>query len=226
MDDHPAAAGELRRRLEERGWALARIDGASMEPALVQGDTVRLEAGDRVRPGDIATFELYDRLYTHRVVRVAGDTVFCRGDNHIWDDPGVPRSRVVGRVTEVVGRGPLPPVHATLSQVGLRRTLRRSRIRLRHVCGEVMLLYFQLVRGTSGFRGELSALGVPEYELGCEAQPIDLRDPRPRVIDLALGVETTVIPAGIYSRRRAPSAVSCCAEWSRTGSSYSRSLEN
>jgi hypothetical protein len=202
MGDDPVVtpAGELRRRLSHRGWALARIDGVSMEPTLVRGDTVRLETPQNVRLGDVVTFELRGTLYTHRVVRLAGDMVFCRGDNRVWGDPGVSRSEVVGRVTEVIGRGSPAPIHPTLSAIGLRRTMRRSRIRVRHLAAELGLLGRQIKgRAPVGLDG-LSSLGVPADEHDDDVQILAPHDVGARKVSLAAGVNRIIIPAGIYSR--------------------------
>jgi hypothetical protein len=202
VSDDPALtpADELRRRVGARGWVLARIDGVSMEPTLFRGDTVRLESPESVQLGDIVTFELHGRLYTHRVARLAGDTVFCRGDNRTTGDPGVPRSQVVGRVTEVIGRGSLQPVHPNHPAIALRHALRRTRSRTHHLAAELQLLDWQ-TRGTMpASRGGLSSAGVPadafgnkELVLGPDSIGAGSVTPTP-------GVDRIIVPAGIYSR--------------------------
>jgi signal peptidase I len=171
-----------------------------MEPTLARGDIVRLESPESLKLGDVITFELNGKLYTHRVVRLAGDTVFCRGDNHVWGDPGVSRSKVVGRVTEVIGRGSLPPIHLNLSAIGLRHALRRSLIRGRHLAAEMKLLVCQIEgRVPIGHVG-LSSWGVPADVLGDDAQVLAPRDVGVKSVTPAAGIDRIIVPAGIYSR--------------------------
>jgi len=199
-DPAMTSASELRRRLNDRGWALARIDGVSMQPTLFHGDTVRVEIPQLLRPGDIVTFELRGRLYTHRVARLVGDTVFCRGDNRIAGDPGVSRSKVIGLVTEVIGRGSLSRAHSTLSLIGLRRSMRRGLTGTLHLAAELKLLGQQMTGRTPASLAP-SLWGAPTLELssaslviGPEHLGVDPVAPPGRCVDRA------VIPAGIYSR--------------------------
>jgi phage repressor protein C with HTH and peptisase S24 domain len=120
----------LRDRLESQGRVLLRISGTSMLPTFYPGDLVRVVCSRTLRVGDVVTFSLRRRLYTHRIVKIADGMVFCRGDNLIRGDAGVPASAVLGRAVEIVGRGPVLPLHPVFSYVGLRRVLRAAGLRL------------------------------------------------------------------------------------------------
>lgn len=80
--------------------------GSSMLPLLRPGDTVELAPLDGPPVlGAVVLVVLADRAWLHRVVRVAADTVWTRGDAGRRTDPPVPLSAVQGQVVGVWRKG-------------------------------------------------------------------------------------------------------------------------
>jgi len=79
------------------------IEGISMEPLLVAGQTVRIEPcrPEELRLGDLVAFERDQRVILHRVLRRDLETgeVTEKGDNAPLPTL-VPAARVLGRATE------------------------------------------------------------------------------------------------------------------------------
>ena len=75
-----------------------------MRPSLHPGDVVLLRPCETLRPGDIVTFALGERLVTHRVLSTHASTLTCRGDGRRAADPPVPREAVLAKVSGVIGR--------------------------------------------------------------------------------------------------------------------------
>jgi hypothetical protein len=198
----PATAeSELRGRLRDRGWAIVRITGVSMLPTLAPGDSVRLEAFERVAVGDVVTFVLGGMLYTHRVAQILGGAVVCQGDNRIGLDSAVMRDDVLGRVTAFADGRAIPTVHPRLSWIGARRLWRVVQRRAAAGCDELGLIGRQLRRHAEGEVGGLSALGEPAAETPALVHIVTPRDvlPSGRVAPLP-ETQEVLVPAGIYSR--------------------------
>jgi len=89
------------------------VEGASMEPALAEGDRLLVLRSRRTVPGDlVALRDPRDarRLLVKRVTSVAGDEVMVHGDNAPASTDSrvfgpVSRSAVVGRVVHRYQRG-------------------------------------------------------------------------------------------------------------------------
>lgn len=197
----PGAEVEIRRKLDERGWAVVRITGTSMEPTLVPGDTVRLVAHDDLRVGDVVTFALGDFLFTHRIAKLSAASVVCQGDNRLYRDPPVPRSHVLGKVVELVGGEPVRTLDPRFSMIGVRRSFRQVR-RLVDRGGDELRLMARQLRGLADDEiGGLSKLGAPAPDVLRQAH---LLSPAEALsLDFASGAWMTspcVVPAGIYSR--------------------------
>lgn len=91
-----------------RGHAVRfRASGDSMEPLIRPEDALHVEplAGHPPRRGEVVLVLAERGLTAHRVVRRSGTTIVTRGDNAPADDPAVPLSRVVGRVTAIERAG-------------------------------------------------------------------------------------------------------------------------
>jgi hypothetical protein len=188
-------ADEVRRRLSENRLAVVRIRGSSMSPTLRPGATVRLEPCTSMRVGDVVTYELGKLMFTHRVVKLQGDTVVCRGDNHLRNDPPVPVSDVLGRAVETVGGGLRLQSPVITTFVRSRWVVRSLALRGRHVRDEMQLLVHG-IRGREIEAGGLSVLGLPD---GSETPSATM------ISDVSSSVFTNVapsgeIPAGVFSR--------------------------
>ena len=100
------------RDLLQGGYAARfRASGDSMHPAIASGEFVQIEPCEAgtVRAGDIVLVDATRGLTVHRVVRLrrhAGELwVTTRGDNALWNDPPLPVSAVLGRVTGIERKG-------------------------------------------------------------------------------------------------------------------------
>jgi hypothetical protein len=96
-----------------------RVLGSSMEPTLVEGETLDVEfAPGPVRRGDLLVFRQADYLVVHRLLGPARfpDGRPClrtRGDARIALDPPLDAARVVGRVSAVLRGGTWRSFHGT-----------------------------------------------------------------------------------------------------------------
>ena len=115
-----------------------RARGASMRPALQDGDVVTLAPPRRPLPGDVVCAQRGGALRLHRVVAAEGTRLLLRGDALRADDSWFDAAEVCGVVRAVhrggqpvsalLWRGALPPLFGRLARV-LRRTLALLRIR-------------------------------------------------------------------------------------------------
>ncbi len=98
-------------RLERRGWAVLRVDGTSMSPALRSGDVVTVEA-EPLRPGDVAVLRTEEGLICHRQFWRGAGRILLKGDGQLaFQSLGVPRdARVVGRVASRLRGGGFEPL--------------------------------------------------------------------------------------------------------------------
>ncbi len=70
----------------------------SMAPTIRAGDVIILKSPTtRIAPGMIVTYSWNDKIITHRVMKVEGDTIITKGDNSDQADPWIiPVSNVIG----------------------------------------------------------------------------------------------------------------------------------
>ena len=124
----PLARGEqLRREIDERGFAFCAVEGTSMSPTLRAGDIVRVVRPAAVKRNDIVVVLAPNgTAVTHRLVRVSAGSVTCRGDNRVANDAPVRWAEVAGRVAEVFAPGRTDSRSASLALIRLRRSLRLS----------------------------------------------------------------------------------------------------
>jgi signal peptidase I len=193
----------LTRTLGERGVALRQVTGTSMVPSLKPGEMVFVEPCSDPRPGDIVAFALHDGLLVHRVVKVAGSWVTCRGDNRLVDDPPVPREAVLGKVVQIAGRKRVPDGRRDVARVRLRLMRYRAGARFRSLGGEARLFAAQAGLGTMPpFAPPLGTMwdeGDPDAASGGLLRPPERFD-RESVAAAAPPHDPVVIPAGIFCR--------------------------
>jgi signal peptidase I len=102
-----------------------RASGASMRPAICDGDVITVEpaATASLVPGNVIVYRQLDRVFAHRLVRVGADSagqerLLLRGDaTHVCDAPISP-AQVLGEVVAVsrgIGR---PGLRDVLEMVG------------------------------------------------------------------------------------------------------------
>ena len=74
------------------------VVGSSMEPTYKPGDVLILRPGlGEITPGMIVSYQAQNRLITHRVIAVQGESLITQGDNNPEPDPWmVPIDTVVG----------------------------------------------------------------------------------------------------------------------------------
>ena len=100
----PALLAEVLRRF---GEIRLRVSGTSMLPAIRPGDILIVGRCtiDELGSGDVVLFRSGERLFAHRVARTCvgeGPSVLItKGDALMSDDPPLPFSQVLGRVTAI-----------------------------------------------------------------------------------------------------------------------------
>lgn len=193
---HPAAA--LQSALAERGLAYSRIVGESMRPSLHAGDLVLLKPCETVRPGDIVTFALGERLVTHRVLSTHASTITCRGDGRRAADPPVSPEAVIAKVSGVVGRR-TPDWRIDFWRVRMRWLGVDWRPRLAKLRDQADLLWCSLTFAQSrrpdpeAFTTMGESIAYPEgrvLRLREAVEPLDLRGESPLV--------ALIVPALVY----------------------------
>ena len=204
MSSRPRSPEEFLRDLSDDGSAYSSVVGTSMLPNLGPGDVLRfVPTSSDLSPGQIVAFALGGVLVVHRVVRLSGASVLCRGDNAVRNDPPVPRKAVFGRVVAVSGRLHVPDQASDVRRVRLRHALWDTTVRWRRLLGEVRLLAAQAGLGHVCPGSVLTATGFDEREalsLGLHIlQPEDALDPMGTAALLASG-EPVVVPAGVFNR--------------------------
>ena len=99
------AGSDIERILAEDGCILRVGQGVSMLPLLKPGkNLVRIEAvHGRCSRGDVVLFTYGEKQYLlHRVVRVNEKDYTICGDNCVTMEEGIPRERIIGRMTAFV----------------------------------------------------------------------------------------------------------------------------
>jgi signal peptidase I len=101
-----------RKLLSKKTSIQLRMSGASMRPAIEDGDVVTIDpiADDPIRQGDIVLYHsAQDTAVIHRVVRVERSgplrSIVTRGDSAVQNDLPVSSERVLGRVRQVERQG-------------------------------------------------------------------------------------------------------------------------
>ena len=195
----------LRASLMERGFAISTTPSASMAPTISLGDQLVLRPISTIRRGMIVVYARGPLLVIHRVIRVRGETVVCRGDALVRCDSPILAKDVIAQATEVVDGGPLADGYFEPEKALARACLTRLSRRVLHPWTEAMLLVRQL-RHRAPKYGALSRGGMENSATdGAAVYVVGPAD----VLTLGAGAlaasvssnpRHTIIPAGIYSR--------------------------
>ena len=118
--------------LNESDRVFLRVAGASMAPALLPGDLLKVRRAGPIAPavGDIVVFPHAGRLVSHRVVRCDPHCLIARGDAAAGDDPPVAVEGLTGVVELVLRNGRVfaPRRRLTPLQRAVAALIRRSTI--------------------------------------------------------------------------------------------------
>ena len=93
----------LKHELAERGWGIRRVGGASMEPTIHVGESVRIVAAPVVRCGDVVVADICGALVVHRALVVRETGIVCCGDNLRRRDPAIAPDAVYGVAIAIQG---------------------------------------------------------------------------------------------------------------------------
>jgi len=89
---------------ENKHYKVYTLQGASMYPALRDGDRVIVSAERQPRVGDAIVYKknTSDVFVAHRIVKITGDTFVAKGDNSLRCDSAIPRQDALGVVLCVI----------------------------------------------------------------------------------------------------------------------------
>lgn len=131
------SAGLLEKNLEAGGGEAVFVGlGHSMEPVLLPGDLVKIvKVESRLRAGWIVVFSWRGGIVTHRVIRVAREVFWARGDSCADGEGPVPIGDAIGRVVAYNRDGRWHSLEGAAGEVlglavnfissGVRKTVRR-----------------------------------------------------------------------------------------------------
>jgi uncharacterized repeat protein (TIGR01451 family) len=143
-----------------------RVQGASMQPNLCEGDTIVIAPASaaELRAGDVAFVETSDGLRVHRVKHTENGAVITKGDTGIESDPQA--SRVLGRATSVSRNGQEYPLNFWRTRVlhSVASLSRRARLAAKN-----------RLRSVSSFLFGAAALSLLFAAAGAHAQTADLQ---------------------------------------------------
>ncbi len=175
----------------------------SMAPTMLPGETLFVEPCPSPARGDIVAFSVDGSLLVHRIVRLDAETVTCRGDNRLANDPTVPRAALLGKVVQIAGRDRVPDARRDVARVWARLTLLRALRRPRRIAGELWLFSAQIGLGAGPL--PLPAVSTiwdrddPETTNDYVLKPSDIVMGGTLANDVRPGV-AVVVPAGVFSR--------------------------
>jgi hypothetical protein len=127
--------------LRSAGQLRLRVNGWSMLPAVMPGDTLVLERAsiDDVAEGEIVLFHRERRFFIHRAVRKADHKgeLLTRGDAMIRPDPPVKRHELLGKILwiERNGRRVAPSPRLSWHKRAVAAIVQRSETAARIVVG-------------------------------------------------------------------------------------------
>jgi signal peptidase I len=127
--------------LRSTGTVRLRVNGWSMLPTVMPGDTLLVESAtsDQVAEGEIVLFHRERRFFIHRVVRELEDRsgLLTRGDAMPQSDPPVRRHELLGRILCIERNGKCfaPSPHLTWRERAIAAIAQRSETAARVVVG-------------------------------------------------------------------------------------------
>jgi signal peptidase I len=129
------------------GSAKLQVTGLSMLPAIWPGDelTIQRQPPDQFAPGQVVFFRRNGGVVAHRIVRIADDRLFTRGDSNPELDAPVSWDEVIGRVAGIRRNGLPVRLQPSFAQRMMAWALRRSHFALR------LLLHFHPIAQKSSY---------------------------------------------------------------------------
>ena len=73
------------------------VTGVSMNPTLLEGDTITIRKSNIYDIGDILVYFYKDELLVHRLLKIQRERFFCKGDNSFRLED-MPYENIVGKV--------------------------------------------------------------------------------------------------------------------------------
>ena len=80
------------------------VAGLSMNPFLLEGDLISCKKQEEYYPGDILVFFYNNELIVHRLLKIKGKLLYCKGDNSFLLEH-VKAETVLGKVLLVFRKG-------------------------------------------------------------------------------------------------------------------------
>jgi hypothetical protein len=94
------------------------VTGNSMQPAIAEGDRVRIGQAGLLEPGMVVLADVAGRPILHRIREVRSDEVVLRGDALPTDDGPIPRASVIARVRASSRGAVIQELRTSLRAVG------------------------------------------------------------------------------------------------------------
>lgn len=81
------------------------VNGNSMNPGIFENDIVKIKKCNEYCIGDILVFRYkHDEIIIHRLLKIAGDTYYCKGDNSFRLED-IKYMQIYGKVIEIIHDG-------------------------------------------------------------------------------------------------------------------------
>jgi len=135
--DTEAFGGVIEKTLKTGKPLHLKVSGHSMAPLFKNRRTsVILKPKETIRRFDVALFESGGRYFLHRVIKIAGDALYTRGDFNTVYDPPIESSDVLGIVTH----------YGVKRMKSMDRKAQRAYARLWHMLGPLRTITIKLIR--------------------------------------------------------------------------------
>ncbi|NMC13055.1 MAG: hypothetical protein GYA34_09240 [Chloroflexi bacterium] len=84
-----------------------KVNGTSMFPCLKSGDNVYAipEPINNLMIGDVVAVMREHDIITHRLIKIDGNHIYCKGDNSHIPDPPVKADQIIGKIVAVEREG-------------------------------------------------------------------------------------------------------------------------
>lgn len=85
------------------GYSIFQIKSGSMEPTINIGDFVITKTDTTFQEGDIIIYQEKNHFFIcHRVNKIIGNSVICKGDNNNTIDIEISNENIVGKVIKIL----------------------------------------------------------------------------------------------------------------------------